>query len=150
MEELNATDISAKIKSQFSVMFNSGVNQFHAGNYEKAKETFLKAMPFGIELSKCTKSIASCCQMLEEYSQAIDFYKLSLLYNKSANIDCYHFIGVCAVKDKQFNIAIENLQQYLEATAKIESSDVDESALKSAKLYLKIAKQKLAELNKKI
>lgn len=141
---LNVEDVSQKIKHQFLDLYNSGVNLFSIAKYNEAKQKFLDCMIYGYESDKCLKSIASCCQMLEEYDEAINFYKVALLYNESANVDCYQFIGVCAVKAKRFGDAVNVLEIYLSAVG--DDGDNPER-IKSAKLYLNIANKKLTEKN---
>ena len=137
------TEMSEMLKKQFAAVFNKGVSLFSAGNYQQAEKQFLEAMAFGIDLDKCTKSVASCCQMQEDWHVAINYYELALLYSKSDNIDCYHFLGVCYVKTQDFQKAKDYLQQYITLAKDIEGTKEVEATLKSAKLYLQIADKKI-------
>jgi tetratricopeptide (TPR) repeat protein len=141
--KFNATEISDKMKKQFLEVYNNGVNLFSVGKYKEAKNKFLDCMIYGFESDKCLKSIASCCQMLEEYEDAMNFYKVALMYNEEENIDCYQFVGICAVKAKLFEEAVESLEEFL---AKVGEEELENpERVKSAKMYLNIAKKKLEE-----
>jgi len=140
--KFNATEISDKMKKQFLEVYNSGVNLFSVGKYKEAKNKFLDCMIYGFESDKCLKSIASCAQMLEEYEEAMNFYKVALMYNEAENIDCYQFVGICAVKSKLFEEAVESLEEFL---SKVEDETENPERVKSAKMYLNIAKKKLEE-----
>jgi tetratricopeptide (TPR) repeat protein len=138
----DVTAVSEKMKTSFLEIYNSGVNLFALGKYKEAKNKFLDSMIYGFESDKCLKSIASCCQMLEEYEEAINFYKVAILYNEDVNVDCLQFIGICAVKVKKFEDAVENLENFL---SKTEHDSDNPERIKSAKMYLSIAKKKLEE-----